>query len=74
MLLTDKQAQFKYTINASSQGKLYFYLDETWDYAYAETDCARRIAMAKFDSKAKLKGGFQYGNSGWSRTSNKGRG
>ena len=27
---TDKQALLKYTINASVQGRLYFYLDEKW--------------------------------------------
>ena len=44
---TDNQ---KYTINASVQGRLYFYLDETWGYASAEQDCAKKIAMAKFSS------------------------
>lgn len=48
---TDRLAKFKYNINASSQGKLYFYLDETWSYAYAEADCSRRIAMSKFSSE-----------------------
>ena len=45
---TDKQALLKYTINASVQGRLYFYLDETWGYASAEQDCAKKITMAKF--------------------------
>ena len=53
LLFADKQARFRYSINASSGqgGKLYVYLDETWSYVNAETDCARRIAMAKFSSE-----------------------
>ncbi len=51
----DKHALFKYSIsgstNGSSQGKWYFYLDETWEYAQAEKDCAKKIAMAKFNSE-----------------------
>jgi len=54
--MADKHAMFKYTINASSSGRLYFYLDETWGYAYAEPDCDKKIAMAKFSSK----GYFEY--------------
>ena len=44
----DKRALYKYSTNASNEGRLYFYLDEAWSYAYAETDCAEKIAMAKF--------------------------
>ena len=47
---TDKQSLLKYTINASVQDRLYFYLDETWGYASAEQDCAKKMAMAKFSS------------------------
>ena len=47
----DKRALFKYTISKPSQGKLYFYLDETWEYAQAEQDCAKKMAMAKLNSE-----------------------
>jgi hypothetical protein len=42
---------FKFTINGTSSGGWYFFLDESWGYAYSETDCSKKLAMAKFDSK-----------------------
>ena len=45
---------FKFTINGTSSGRWYFFLDESWGYAYSEADCSKKLAMAKFDSKLVL--------------------
>ena len=50
----DKKAVFKFTINGTSSGRWYFFLDESWGYAYSERDCSKKLAMAKFDSKSPL--------------------
>ena len=44
----DRKALFRFTSNATSQGKWYFFLDETWHHAFGERDCNTKIAMARF--------------------------
>ena len=47
-LVADKRALFRFTSNATSQGKWYFFLDEHWHHAFNEPDCEKKIAMARF--------------------------
>ena len=42
---------FNFTVNGTSSGRWYFYLDESWSYAYREIDCGKKLAMAKFSSE-----------------------
>ena len=48
IFIVDRKALFKFTTNATSQGKWYFFLDESWPYAFREADCDKKIAMARF--------------------------
>lgn len=58
----DRKALFKFTVNATAQGRWYFYLDETWPLAFAETDCDKKIAMARFSTSIKETSGQQHVN------------
>jgi len=42
---------FKYTINETTTGKLYFYVDEKWSSLTATTPCKEKLAMAQYSRK-----------------------
>ncbi|KAK3699403.1 hypothetical protein QZH41_018567, partial [Actinostola sp. cb2023] len=42
------EALFKFTLNESSTGKLYFFLDEKWSSIPATTPCKEKLAMAQY--------------------------
>ncbi len=44
----DRKALFMFTTNATARGKWYFFLDESWPYAFGATDCSEKLAMARF--------------------------
>ena len=50
----DRKALFEYETNISSNGRWYFYLDDHWSDALAETDCQNKIAKARFSGTSKL--------------------
>ena len=51
----DQKALFRFTSNATSEGKWHFYLDEHWQHASSEPDCEKKIAMSRFKgNSAKL--------------------
>lgn len=49
----DRRAVFRYETNDTSvnDGKWYFFLDDHWLAAVAETDCSKKMAMSKFTSE-----------------------
>lgn len=47
----DRKALFEYETNSSSTGRWYFFLDDHWSDALAETDCNNKIAKARFSGK-----------------------
>jgi hypothetical protein len=61
-VVADKRALFRFTSNATSQGKWYFFLDEHWHHAFNEPDCEKKIAMARFTVDVAAMSGSQYVN------------
>ena len=49
--LPDRRAVFRYETNDTSEGMWYFYLDDNWPAAVVETECSKKIEMARFASR-----------------------